>query len=198
VADGCEVELANDKNNCGVCGNVCKAAACVAGQCVTRCSDIVTSANVWGRAARGVALSQFTGGTLDWIGCGGNGCAPDAFFCTDEPNGITFGATSSVLRALADPNNASGNTYPTSSNGCSSRTNPRSVSNAPMSDNAGIGGLDAGDALCKAMGFSSGTVVLEYTGNNCPKPHALSASGALWSSTWARTSGYARQYRCTR
>lgn len=199
--DGCE-DLQTDAANCGTCGNACPAGfRCGAGKCVPTCAHLVTNAPVWGLSAKGIALSAFTNGTLDWIGCPGDGCAPSSFFCTDEPTGMRFGTTASggegVLRALLDPGNAAGDTYPTSHFGCCTNALPRSVCNAPMTNNNGVGGLNAGDALCKAMGFSSGTVVSEVASNVCPKPHATAADGSNWTSTFAPLGGYGREYLCT-
>jgi hypothetical protein len=167
--------------------------------CAPTCAQLVTNANVWGRVARGVDLRPYTNSTLDWIGCPGDGCQPSDFFCTEEANGIFFGSNSSVLRALPDPGNAAGDPYPTTYSGCaSSPGNLRSISNAPMANNAGVGGLNAGDALCKSMGFASGVVVLEVNTNFCPKPHTTIADGSNWTSTFAHVDGYGQQYRCTR
>jgi hypothetical protein len=160
----------------------------------------VTTDSVWGSPAKGVALSAFTNGTLDWIGCPSDGCTPDQFFCNDEPTGIYFGTTTAGFRAVVDPGNAGGASYPTSSGGCASAGNPRGISNAPRGDNDGQGGLNAGDALCKAMGFASGTVVRESSFNTCPRPYSTTSNGSNWTSTWTGSNpyNYGVEYRCTR
>lgn len=199
--DGCEVNLLTDKDNCGRCGNACDGLSCVGGTCVLTCADILTTEPVWGYPAKGVSLSRFTSGTLDWIGCAtGDGCSAASFFCDDEPTGIFFGAVSGALRAVVDPDDAGGSTLPTSPNGCCSAAHPRSICNAPKANNNGVGGIDSGDALCKAMGFASGAVVQETDNNYCSKPHALSANGATWTSNFQTTGndGFGQQYRCTR
>ncbi len=51
VVDGCEVDLADDVDNCGSCGNACPsdprsaAAACVDGRCVLRCDSGFANCN---------------------------------------------------------------------------------------------------------------------------------------------------------
>ena len=70
------------------------------------CEDLEFSGTIWGQEARGVDLRQYTNSTLHFIGCNGNGCPADSFFCTvDRANLVlTFGTTSNVaLRALSDP-----------------------------------------------------------------------------------------------
>ncbi|MBI2393791.1 MAG: hypothetical protein HYV09_29740, partial [Deltaproteobacteria bacterium] len=201
AADGCEINTASDKNNCGKCGNVCPG-TCSSGTCTLAptCALLVTNANMWGSPARGLALSAYTSGTLDWIGCMGNGCSVASFFCTDEVTGIYFGTTDiggSALRALVDPGNAGGDTYPTTHTGCSTAGTPRSLSNAPNALNSGVGGINAGDALCKAMGFASGGVVATQSGNACPRPHTTTPTGSNWTSTWSGSDGiWGQTFRC--
>jgi hypothetical protein len=197
--DGCEADTLTDENNCGGCGNVCGANQfCHNGTCgLPTCADLVTTANVWGRQAKGLALASFTNGTFEWLGCANVSCSPNEFFCTDEATGIFFGSTGGTIRAVVDPGNAGGDSYPTSFGGCCSAANPRDVCNGPRSDNDGVGGLNAGNALCRALGYTSGTVVVELTGNSCPRPYATNANGSDWTSNWDRsTSTYGNQFRC--
>jgi hypothetical protein len=202
--DGCEVDTLTDKNNCGGCGTVCGAGqVCTKGTCRTppKCSDLVTTASVWGLSAKGLALGPYTNGTLDWIGCAGDiGCTPADFFCTDEANGIYFGSSNQVLRALVDPGNAGGASYPTSYSSCCSAGSPRNVCNAPRGDNDGVGGINAGTALCRALGFTGGTVVSEASDNACPRPYSTAADGSSWTSnfSFAGPYTYGMSYRCTK
>jgi hypothetical protein len=200
AADGCEIELAVDPENCGRCGRECPGAnTCNDGGCLPTCADLVTDASVWDAVSTGVALGPFTNGTLDWIGCvDGNGCATSSFFCSDEATGIYFGAEAGTLRAVVDPGNGGGAAFPASKIGCCTAANPRDVCNAPVAANNGVGGINAGDALCKAMGFASGAVVAEVASNVCPKPHATTPNGSNWTSDFAADAGYGREYRCTR
>jgi hypothetical protein len=199
AVDGCESTLATDPNNCGKCNNVCASGKCFAGSCKPKCADLVTNANMWGQGASGLALGDFTNGTLDWIGCNGNGCAANSFFCTDEPNGIFFGTTSgSALRSLVDPGNAAGTTFPTTGSVCCSAGQPRQICNAPRADNNGVGGFNSGDAICKALGYATGVVVLGGAGNFCPRPNTTTANGSNWANDWNPTDGnYGAQFRCS-
>ena len=127
-------------------------------------------------------------------------CPPCAAFISRETRLTVAPST----RALVDPNNAAGDPFPASydsavNGGCCDAAAPRTVCNAPMAANNGVGGLNSADALCKAMGFTSGTVVAEVsTSNSCPKPHSLTANGSSWTSNWSNVLGYGRQDRCTR
>jgi hypothetical protein len=200
---GCQINTRNDPNNCGSCGNVCRSGRCTNGSCGPLCADIVTNSPMWGTPAMGVDLRKYTGGSLDWLGCPGDGCQPNEFFCNDEATGIFFGSNLNVLRAVVDPGNAGGDPFPSTSAGCCSSAVPRGKCNGPRRDNDGVGGINSGDALCKAMGFASGNVVDEFPGNGCPRPNTTVAAGTSgWTSTFdgntggSNTSG--RTFRCLR
>ncbi len=168
-----------------------------------KCEDILTSAPVWGSAARGLDLQRFTNGTLDWLGCGDDvGCANSSFFCTNETTGIFFGTSSlDALRTLVDPGNAAGAAFPTGydtsvNDGCCGATAPRNVCNAPLANNDGVSSINAGDALCKALGYASGSVVVEQANNDCPHVYTTKLDGSNWSSFWVQDTKYGAQYRC--
>ena len=163
------------------------------------CADLLTTSDVWGLAAQGLDIGKFTSGTLDWIGCPDDDCDPTTFFCTDETAGIFFGVPAGqTLRSLVDPGNSSAS-YPASSEDCCSITNPRDICNAPTSQ-TNPAGTNPADAMCKAMGFKTGTIVAENLSDNaCPRPHSTTSSGSDWTSTFSQSDlGYGYQYRCAR
>lgn len=171
------------------------------GPAAAKCADIVTNTPVWGLAATGIDFRTFTNSTLHWIGCAGNnGCAQSTFFCTDNATSLHFGTTASsasgnALRALVDPGNALGDAFPTSFQNCCSSARPNDICNAPDS-NANAAGFDPVTAMCRSLGYSTGTIVREVNTNFCPKPHALDIDGQGWTSNFVTRDGYAAEYRC--
>ena len=167
-----------------------------------KCVDLVTNIPMWGQPARGVDLRDYTNSTLHWIGCPTDGCEPDEFFCTFDPNTETLSFGTSVpqepLRAAVDPNNAQGNTMPDqnlSVEGCCDEEHQLfGVCNAPDSDNNGVP-IDAADALCFALGYESGSLT-EVDANLCPEANTLNADGSIWTSDFAGGDGYGATYTC--
>lgn len=156
------------------------------------CEDLEFSGTIWGQEARGVDLRQYTNSTLHFIGCNGNGCPADSFFCTvDRANLVlTFGTTSSVaLRALVDPDDAAGDDMSGNLAGCATASVPTSISNAPDKP-------EDANALCRALGFASGTVE-RVNANVCPEPTALDPEGQTWTNDYIASAGYGRVFTCS-
>jgi cysteine-rich repeat protein len=157
---------------------------------------ILTTMNMWGGVARGVDLRAWTGSTLHYLGCNNNGCATNTFYCTFDQNTqkLSFGATSGVVRAAVDPNNALGDTMPNSFNGCCS--GPLGLCNGPDSNNNGVN-INNAAALCSALGYQNGVVKREAFDNVCPQPHVLNAAGTQWTSDFLINGGYGSEWECT-
>jgi cysteine-rich repeat protein len=164
------------------------------------CADIQTNMNVWGLTASGVDLRSYTNSTLHWIGCPNNGCSTNEFYCNyNAMNGtLQFGTTSAgAMRAVVDPNNASGDNMPNSYSGCCSNASQTSICNAPDSLNNGNGNVVMVDALCASLGYSNGQIIREVNNNSCPEPTALSADGLSWTSDWVSSQGFGAEYLCS-
>lgn len=161
-----------------------------------KCADILTNIPVWGLAATGIDLRAYTGSTLHWIGCPGNGCAASSFYCTDDATSLRFGTTTTdALRALVDPGDTLGDTIPASFTTCCTASKPNDICNAPDSA-SNAAGFDPVTAMCRALGYSTGTIVREVTSNFCPKPHALAADGSSWTSNFVERDGFGAEFRC--
>ena len=158
------------------------------------CADLVTTMNMWGGSANGMDLRAWTNSTLHYIGCNGDGCSQSSFFCNDDPVAETleFGS-SGTLRAVVDPNNSNGDAMPTSYSSCCS--GPMGLCNSFDNTNNGIG-INAAEALCFALGYSSGTILSYVSSNSCPEVHANSLDGLDWGSDFVSSSGYGNKYRC--
>ena len=139
-----------------------------------RCGDIAFMGEIWGAHAQGLDLRGLTGSTLHFIGCNGDGCNPDQFFCSYNATDRTlmFGATASRLRVAVDPGDAEGDLMPTEG-GCATLARPDRISNFPVSN-------EAATSLCTALGYDAGSVVVGPGENSCPTATALNASGDLW------------------
>jgi cysteine-rich repeat protein len=186
------VEACDDGNmvDNDACSNTCKVPVAHA-DC-----GILTTMNMWGGVARGVDLRAWTGSTLHYLGCNNNGCATNTFYCTFDQNTqkLSFGATSGVVRAAVDPNNALGDTMPNSFNGCCS--GPLGLCNGPDSNNNGVN-INNAAALCSALGYQNGVVKREAFDNVCPQPHVLNAAGTQWTSDFLINGGYGSEWECT-
>jgi hypothetical protein len=69
--------------------------------------------------------------------------------------------------------------------------------NAPDPNNNGVG-INNVAALCKGLGYSSGTYLRSSTGNSCPQSHVTDANGLMWTSDWSTSpAGTGLQYRCS-
>jgi hypothetical protein len=162
----------------GCCPSGCKAAD---NDCGALCGDLLTDVSVWNAPARGIAIGDYTNGTLDWIGCAWS-CPPNSFYCNDLEDGIQFGTNDpslgNALRALIDPGNAGGDTIPTGPVECCSAQSPRAVCNAPSQ----LSDPNSPSALCKALGYDNMVIVRQGTNNFCPNAVALTADGSDWSS----------------
>ena len=163
------------------------------------CLDIQTNMDMWSAAASGVDLRSYTNSTLHWIGCPGDGCAPNSFYCMYDGNAGTlqFGTTSgSALRAVVDPNDQSGEAMPNINAGCCSNGVQNGKCNAPDSDNNGVN-INMVEALCAALGYDNGMIVRQLNNNACPEPHVTVADGSNWTSDWVGSQGFGAEYLCS-
>ncbi len=170
----------------------CLTGACVKGTChaPATCTDLLTSANVWGVAAKGFDLVSWTESTLHFLGCSTSAaaCVTGSFYCFYDPVGQTlkFGTTSTtgVVRAVVDPGNVGGDVLsPGTSSTCCSANNSFGACNAPDSKNNGVSfGATTAQALCSQLGYETGTLVRESGISGCPQVHA---SGTLDAPKWA-------------
>ncbi|MEC8381284.1 MAG: hypothetical protein VXZ96_13225, partial [Myxococcota bacterium] len=162
---------------------------------VATCADILTSMNMWGRTAQGIDLRAWTNSTLHYIGCVNDGCSPSSFYCIDNPSSETleFG-TPDTLRASVDPGDANGNTMPSSYNGCCN--GPLGLCNSFDGTNNSVG-VNGAEALCHALGYATGVILSQSSGNSCPEVHANTPDGLDWSSDFYDSGGYGNEYRCT-
>jgi cysteine-rich repeat protein len=161
------------------------------------CNDILTNMNMWGNVALGVDLRAYTNSTLHWIGCPGNGCPANTFYCNYDPVAHTmqFGTTSNgAMRSVVDPNDANGDVMPMAGGSCCN--NNLQLCNSPDSNNNGVN-VDMVDALCASLGYSDGVIVRESNDNVCPQAHALTADGSSWSSDYINNGGWGAEYRCS-
>lgn len=164
------------------------------------CDDLVTDMEVWSMPARGVDLRAYTNSTLHWIGCPGDGCLPESFFCNFDSGTetLSFGTTSEgeALRSVVDPDNEHGDLMPNDSDTdcCTAENFFSGVCNAPDANNNGVP-IDAAEALCYALGYESGSLTW-VDGNTCPEANALTADGGDWTSDFVDSSGYGRTYTC--
>jgi len=183
--DGNDIDDDECPNNCGIVEQ--------------GCDDIVTNMQMWGNAASGVDLRLYTNSTLHWIGCPGNGCTPDTWYCDYDPVAHTmqFGTTSNTaMRAVVDPNDDAGDAMPDSGGSCCSNNGVNQRCNAPDSENNGVN-VDMVTALCASLGYTHGEIVREMLGNACPEPHAVADDGSEWSSDFVGSSGSGMEYRCS-
>lgn len=137
-----------------------------------QCADIEFMGEVWGQHARGVDLRPYTGSTLHFMGCNGDGCEPEQFFCRYDPNrgSLTFGATASRLRVAIDPGDVHLDVMPTST-GCASPAEPGGISNFPVDPRSA-------ERLCQALGYPTGRSTVGEGHNSCPQ---TLSEGDAWS-----------------
>jgi hypothetical protein len=160
------------------------------------CAELEFDGVVWDAPAAGFDLRTRTDSTLHFIGCNGNGCEVDSFYCDyDQDAGtLAFGSTSDgfALRALIDPDNSargdmSGGEDPL----CCTANLPGGYCTAPV---------EAEDvtALCNSLGYAQGQVVRTTTGNSCPKAKAGNGEDYQeWSSDFVFYDGSAMEYLCS-
>jgi cysteine-rich repeat protein len=159
------------------------------------CNELITNMNMFGAAATGFDLRARTASTLHWMGCMGNGCNPNDWYCIYEPNNerLEFGSNGGVPRSAVDPGNNQGDTMPNNFNGCCS--GPLGLCNTPDSANNGVN-ITMIDALCRALGYAGGTLLAEQGGNVCPEPHVNDVDGLDWDSDFVNSAGYGEKYEC--
>lgn len=159
------------------------------------CSDLLISMSMWGQAAQGVDLRAWTNSTLHFIGCNGNGCDASTFYCTDNSSSETleFGSPQ-TLRASVDPGDANGDVMSNGQGGCCN--GPLGLCNSFDGSNNGVG-VNGAEALCHALGYASGVILSESSGNSCPEVHALTPDGLEWSSDFSSSQGHGNKYLCT-
>ena len=163
------------------------------GLTLAKCADLEFSGTIWGEQASGIDLRRFTNSTLHFIGCNGDGCGADTFFCEFDTATLTltFGTTSSgALRALVDPGNAAGDDISGDPGfGCASTSSPYKLHNAPDKP-------EDASALCRALGYADGTVEA-VNSNSCPEPTSLDADGKDWTSDYVTSFGFGRVFTCS-
>ncbi|MEX0999020.1 MAG: IPTL-CTERM sorting domain-containing protein [Thermodesulfobacteriota bacterium] len=164
------------------------------------CEALVTDIDMWSQDANGVDLRAYTNSTLHWIGCNLNGCNPDSFFCDYDPTTqtLSFGTTTTgPLRAALDPGNAEGDLMPTEGGGgcCTSDAPLFNPCDAPDSNNNGAP-IDSVDALCKALGYQSGSLTEVTDDTSCPDVDAVAPNGSDWNSDFVIDIGYSTSITC--
>ena len=195
-AGGSAGEACADDEACvdSACVSVCTGAGCIP----ATCTDIhVTSFAMWGEPnAAGFDLRAWTNSTLHFLGCNNDGCNPADVYCNHDPLAETlqFGVSAGTLRAAVDPDNALGDTMPTTYDDCC--TGPLGLCNA-FDSNSNGSGVDAVDALCWALGYADGEILREEISNYCPEVHSTTPDGLTWTSDWVQSDGYGSEYRCT-
>ena len=184
--DGNDIDDDECPNNCGILEQ--------------GCDDIETNMNMWGNVAMGVDLRPFTNSTLHWIGCPGNGCEPNTWYCDYDPVNHTmqFGTNSNTaMRAVVDPDDNAGDAMPNSGGSCCGEgNNVNQRCNAPDSNNNNVN-VDMIQALCASLGYAEGTIVREVFNNSCPEPHAVEQDGSIWDSDFAFSQGSGMEYLCS-
>jgi len=147
---------------------------------IAKCKDIEWNENVWGKSAKGVNLQSYIP-MMAFIGCVGDGCGVDDFYCIEDANSIEFGVltTTRVMRAAIGP------AMPTSYIGCCSATYPNHVCNAPDDQ-------VSANEICNKLGYSYAQFG-KGTDNVCPEPHF---DGVRWTSDWVMSAGSAQYYHC--
>ncbi|MEZ4451296.1 MAG: DUF4215 domain-containing protein [Nannocystaceae bacterium] len=164
------------------------------------CTDLVTDMSVWGLTSTGVDLRAWTDSTLHYIGCPGNGCPANTFYCNYDMDTqmLEFGTNSnSAMRAVVDPDNSNGDAMPNSYNGCCKA--PLGLCNSPDNKNNGVAIMGGGtnvEALCHALGYQNGQFISSVNNNSCAEPHVLDSEGLQWTSDYVNSSGWGKAYRC--
>jgi hypothetical protein len=152
---------------------------------------------MWGKPAKGIDLRAWTGSTLHYLGCNGDGCGPGSFYCNYNANTQTleFGSDGTV-RSMVDPNNVQGDTMATNYSGCCQSNQVLGLCNAPDANNNGVN-VNNAQALCSALGYTQGELVSWTASNTCPESHAVDSSGTNWSSDYSNSNGYGNKWKCT-
>jgi len=155
---------------------------------IAKCKDLQVSYPVWGSAAKGLDFSAYTR-NLHWMGCMGNGCKRDKFYCRDTPSSLEFGAsgkTPGALRALLDDG------LPTFHRGCCSGNNPDSVCNTPQK-------VADVEKLCQDLGYLGGKVIAaQKTSSTCPEVTWTTQENkpGKWFSKFDTPSSFGFKYKC--
>jgi cysteine-rich repeat protein len=188
-----DVEQCDDGNDDDgdVCGN-----DCVYNLTPASCELLLIDDNMWGKQALGIDLRLYTNSTLHYIGCNGDGCSPQDFYCDFDINAETlaFGASGGGLpRAMVDPDDENGDMMAVNYSGCCNQ--PLGLCNSFESTNNGVN-VDNILALCNALGYEDGSIVREGQGNSCPEVHALTGDGTSWSSDFVNSLGFGAEYEC--
>jgi len=161
---------------------------------VAKCADLLVKYQVWGKEAVGLDVSKYTGGSMKWIGCNGDGCTANSFFCQDDLDreGIVFGSRDP---ALASPSGGGalrallGKEVPaTASEECCSPESPSAVCNA-MEAEKDI------QALCENLGYTSGVLLEQGPSNKCPQV-SFDWKEMSWTSSFTATGGPGKKFRC--
>jgi len=158
------------------------------------CQSLLVDYKVWGYTARGIDLGNFTNQTFKWMGCmdGRYSCPSDEFYCQGNGNTLEWGHKpgTQAMRAVLG-NEIISHSYDSRVECCGDSRSP--------SDADGHCLLNSPDkpadvqALCTALGFTSGTVE-KLTTNSCPEAHW---DGATWTHDFAGSAGHGKVYKCT-
>jgi len=149
-----------------------------------KCEDMLVKYQVWGKDAVGLDVAKYTGRSMKWIGCNGDGCETSSFYCDDDVDGqgFVFGSTG-TLRALL------GKEIPkAASTGCCSPASKDSVCNA-MNEETDI------QALCENLGYTRGTLLEKGPANKCPQVRFDKKEGR-WTSSFSAAGGPGKKFRC--
>lgn len=178
------------------------AAIPVRGALAAACTDLLSTAEVWGVPAKGLDLRAWTGSELHFIGIADDfGLCPTLpFYCDFDVDAETlaFGSPvdgSCVVRSLVDPGDALGDTNPNSFVDCCSAIAPNDICNA-FDSNGNDTGVDQITALCNLLGYRSGTITREVSVNACPEAHTPATDGQSWTSDFVLSDGYGAEFKC--
>lgn len=192
----CGVDLRNDPNNCGACGNVCPASTtfgllnmttrCVAGKCQRECNSVTSYFDY--RDCNGDVndgCEADAKNDLDNCGSCGNVCPPGTDHCVDgkcgcQPGMIYCGVALDGAKACKDPTTDNANC-----GGCGIKcTTPADAGAPPPNMEYGCVEAQCGQARCKS-GFQDCDGVIDPNGcetnitdvNNCGGCGAKCAAG---------------------
>lgn len=180
-ADGCEVNLNTNNNNCGSCGHACAVGqTCSAGSCISApaCNSDCTSGGVCNPSCSGV-----------------NGCTNYLSSCNNRSNTATICMNSyqyakccNGAATSCSVNSTSCNSYCSGNSRCAYPSNPATCQTTCVSGNCQACTPSCGSAGCSSCGTTS-----------CPAKYCSGNSLCTYSSTCANTcsGGSCKACSCT-